>query len=82
MITKNKKGENNFVDLQDAVNDSKNKLRFVSEFFNTGHPGYNFEISETATNGLGCILREIETELELVVDKLDVMKKRAAKTNP
>jgi hypothetical protein len=76
IMAENKKIKNSLIDLGDALMRSKNKLRFVTEFFTTGHPGYNFEISETGTAGIHCILTDIDDELESILDELIVMEKR------
>jgi len=58
------------IDLQDMVEDSSNKLSFIESFFVQQPPGKEPELSDDDTSGLCLILRDIQDDLDMVVDEL------------
>jgi hypothetical protein len=75
-VTQFKKGEANFLDLQDVLNVSRNKLRFVNDYFTLQSPDREPEISEEASSGMAAIIGDVEDEIKVVMDELDAMTKR------
>jgi hypothetical protein len=75
MIIKLGEKRSDLLELVDAIEECKSKLGFIAEFFTSGKPGFNFEISERGTFGIYCILREVEDELGEVEDELGLVAK-------
>jgi hypothetical protein len=71
------KGDANFIDLQDILNVSQDKLQFIRNFFTLQPIDREPEICKEAASGMASILESIEEEIEVVVDELEAMKDRA-----
>lgn len=64
------KNNRDLIDLQDMIEDSASKISFIGSFFCQQSPNREPEISCHDAVGLYYILRDIEDDLDMVVDEL------------
>jgi hypothetical protein len=70
------KKEKDLTDLQDMVEDCANKISFVTTFLSQTPLDEGPDISEDDKSGLCVILRDIENDLDLVVDELNEKRRK------
>ena len=64
------------LDLEDMIVNCNSKISFVSSFFIQKPPGQVAEMSEDDESGIHIILREIEEDLDFVLNKISEGKKK------
>jgi len=73
------KGVGSLGGLLNMVEDCATKISLLAEFLTQGKPGYNLEISEKGFSGACLVLRDVEKDLDLIVDEISKKTKKDPK---